>query len=162
MSRRIEIRAYRPEDDAALVELVRELQAYEAVIYDRLVPASEIGRWYVERLLKDCAEHKGEIRIAECDGRIAGYATILTDVVVADERDEVTYSHAYLGDLCVTAGDRARGIGRLLLADCETIARRAGARWLRITAHAANARARQVYQACGFREQFINFEKNLD
>ena len=156
------IRDYTAADEVAVVELVRELQAFEEAIYDRLVPAADIGVWYIERLQKDCAELNGRIRVAARAGRVVGYATIMTDVVVDDERDEITYSHAYLGDLAVTASERGTGIGQALMADCEAVARAAGAKWLRITAHADNPRARRIYQQFGFREQFVNFEKPLE
>ena len=161
MSATLEIRDYQPADEAALIELVRELQVFEEGIYDRLVPPAEIGPWYIERLLKDCADMKGRIRVAVRDGQLVGYATVMTDVVVDDERDEVEYSHAHIGDLAVTATERGQGTGHALLADCEAIARAAGALWLRITAHAANSRAREIYGRAGFRELFVNFEKPL-
>lgn len=161
MSVELVVRDFRPADMAAVVELVRELQLFEEEIYDRLVPAADIGPWYVERLLQDCEKHKGRIRVAEIEGRIVGYATIMTQVVVDDERDEITYSHAYLGDLSVSWSERSRGIGRCLLQDGEAIARAAGAKWLRITAHAANKRACRIYETFGFHQQFIGFEKKL-
>lgn len=162
MKREFTIRDYQPADMEAVVGLVRALQAFEENIYDRLIPADQIGPFYVERLLADCAKHAGRIRVVETDGRVVAYATIMTAVVVDDERDEITYSHAYLGDLIVSDDLRGIGLGQQLLADAEAIARRAGARWLRITAHAANTRARRIYQEFGFREQFIGFEKTLD
>lgn len=162
MTLAITIRDYRPDDEAAVIGLVRELQAFEEDIYDRLIPAADIGGWYVARLLKDCAEKSGRILVAERAGGIVGYATIMTNIVVDDERDEIVYSVAHLGDLAVTATARGQGIGQRLMADCERIAREAGARWLRITAHAANNRARRIYETFGFCEQFVSFEKVLE
>jgi ribosomal protein S18 acetylase RimI-like enzyme len=155
------IRDYRSADEAAVVALVRELQAFEAHLYDRLVPASDIGPWYVARILRDCAKHKGRIRLAEQDGAIVGYASIMTDVLVDDERDEIAYSHAYLGDLVVAARVRGAGIGLALMADCEAIARAAGAKWLRISALAGNDRAVALYRKFGFVDQHVSFEKVL-
>lgn len=161
MNDTLEIRDYRPEDSEALIALVRELQSFEERIYDRLIPPADIGAWYVERLLRDCIDMKGRIRVATRSNRLVGFATVMTDVVVDDERDEVEYSHAHVGDLIVTEAERGQGTGHALLADCEAIARAAGALWLRITAHAANSRAREVYGQFGFRELFVNFEKPL-
>lgn len=161
MTTTVVIRDYQPADLDAVVALVRELQQFEQDIYDRLIPAADIGPWYVERLQKDCAKQKGRILVAISGERVVGYATIMTDVLVDDERDEIVYSHAYLGDLAVTAGMRGCGIGQRLMAECEAIARAAGAKWLRITAHADNTRARRIYERFGFREQFVNFEKPL-
>ena len=157
----IEIRDYRPADEAALVGLVRDLQRFETPIYDRLVPAEDIGAWHVELLQALCAKSKGRIRIVTRGGAVVGYATILTDVLVDSEPGEVSYSHAYLGELFVAASERGNGVGQLLIADCEAIARAAGAKWLRISALAGNDRARRIYQAYGFREHVVTFEKPL-
>lgn len=162
MSWPVSIRDYVAADEAAVVDLVRELQRFEEHLFDRLVPAADIGPWYVERLLKDCAECKGRIRVATKASVVVGYATILTDVLVDDERDEIVYSHAYLADLCVAAAARGSGTGRALIADCEAIARAAGAKWMRISSRAGNARAREIYLAAGFQEQLVTFEKPLE
>ena len=60
----IEIRDYQPADRSGVVALARELQAAEAVLYDRSKPPEEIGDWYLDMLLKDCTEHGGKIIIA--------------------------------------------------------------------------------------------------
>ncbi len=50
----IEIRDYAPEDKAALIGLVRELQVAEGAVYDRMKPPEAIGDWYVEGLIEAC------------------------------------------------------------------------------------------------------------
>ena len=164
MSDAIFIRDYAPTDQAALIRLVQELQRFEAPFFDRLVPASEIGPWYVERLLAGCAKSKGFIRIATRDHAVAGYSTILTEVAadVTDDPGVVAFSYAYIGELCVAPAERSGGIGQRLIADGEAIARGAGAKWLCIGSLAANERACRIYRAAGFREHRIVFEKALD
>ncbi len=92
---------------------------------------------------------------------IVAYATILTRVE-GDQLDEVSFSYSYIGDLAVTAARRGQGIGKPMLAECERRACAVRARWLRITALAGNAQARATYNAFGFEDQFVGFEKRLD
>ena len=160
MPRVLTIRDYEPRDEAALLVLVRELQVHEGSVYDRMKPPEEIGPWYIVELQKQCAESAGRILVAESEGKVVAYATILA-TVEDDSIDEVPFTYAYVGDLAVTKGRRGEGIGKRMLAECERIARSAGARWLRINALAQNAQACDTYRSYGFDEQFIGFEKKL-
>ncbi|MEZ5923200.1 MAG: GNAT family N-acetyltransferase [Hyphomicrobiaceae bacterium] len=154
------IRTYVPRDESALLALVRELQAHEGHLYDRMKPVEAIGTWYVAELEKQCAESSGHILVAESEGAIVAYATILCRVE-DDSIDEVPFTYAYVGDLAVTRACRGQGIGKVMLAECERIAREAGARWLRITVLARNGEARAAYRSFGFAEQFIGLEKPI-
>ena len=154
------IRDYRPGDLTGIVGLVRELQAHEARFYDRMLPAADMGVWYVERLLDQCRSHAGRILVAEADDGLLGYATVLTRVD-EDADDEIAHSYALVGDLVVGRAARGHGIGRQLLEACEAEARRRAAGHLRVTALAANRRALDIYHAFGFRELFVDLEKPL-
>ena len=72
----IEIRDYAPEDKAALIGLVRELQVAEGEVYDRMKPPEAIGAWYLDGLLEACRRQAGQILVAEQAGRVLGYAVI--------------------------------------------------------------------------------------
>ena len=157
----LSIRDYAPDDRPALIALVRELQAAEAAVYDRMKPPEAIGDAYVDGLLEACRRRRGRILIATENGAPVGYAVILTEVPSAAELDEVAYSYAYVQDLAVTAAARGRGIGTQLLARCEAIAREAGARWLRICVLAENDGAVRAYRAAGFEPLFHEMEKPL-
>lgn len=157
----IEIREYRENDEASLVALIRELQASEVVLYDRMKPEAQMGVWYIDLLKKKCAEDEGVILIAEEDGAALGYAVILTRSVEHGTGDEVAYDYAYVIDLVVAKDARRRGIGKLLLADCERRAREAGRDDLRITVLAANQGAHDLYRALGFDDLLINMRKAL-
>jgi ribosomal protein S18 acetylase RimI-like enzyme len=154
------IRTYDPRDESAILELVRELQAHEGSVYDRMKPPDEIGAWYIAELEKQCAESNGRILVGEIDGRVVAYATILARIE-DDSIDEVPFTYAYVGDLAVTRDRRGRGIGKAMLAECERVARASGVKYLRITALARNAQARATYRSFGFGEQFVDFEKEL-
>jgi ribosomal protein S18 acetylase RimI-like enzyme len=162
MARRsgIVIRPYRPEDEAQVIVIARHLQAHESAYFDRLIPPSGIGADYVARLQADVADHQGHFIVAETDGVIAGYCTLLM-LDSADERDEVFYTFAHVGDLAVHENHRNRGVGQALLDESEAVARRHGKKWLRLGVLADNAGARRFYERHGMRVGFMTMEKKL-
>jgi GNAT superfamily N-acetyltransferase len=156
----IEIRDYRADDRHAVVGLARELQAHERAVYDRMLPPLAIGPDYVEALLADCRKYGGRIIVAEIAGALVGYAVVETHVH-EESIDEEHYTYAYVADLVVTESRRGTGVGRRLLTACEDIAVKAGARWLRISALAANGQARALYHRFGFSDHLITLEKPI-
>jgi GNAT superfamily N-acetyltransferase len=155
------VRPYDTRDLSAVVRLVRELQAHEAVLFDRMKPAQAMGAWYIDLLEKWNREEDGTLLVAEEKGEVVGYATILTNVVEDGTGDEVSYAYAYVGDLVTSETVRGRGIGKLLLEECERRARLAGRDELRITVLAKNERARDVYRRFGFDDLLIDMRKKL-
>lgn len=156
----ITVRDFREGEEADILAIVRDLQGHEALIYDRAKQAEEIGPWYVDAIKQDVAEHTGRILVAEADGIIAGYATLLF-FNSAKELDEVFYTYAHVGDLGVLASHRGRGIGSEILAACEDAARSAGHKWLRLGVIADNDGAVRLYERAGFRAAFHTMEKAL-
>jgi ribosomal protein S18 acetylase RimI-like enzyme len=154
------IRDYRPGDLDGLIELVRELQAHEAGLYDRMRPAAAMGSWYVAHLQRQCRDHAGRLLVAQIGERLVGYATILTRIE-EEALDEIAHSFAYVGDLAVSKEMRGRGLARRLLAACETEAQSQGATYLRVTVLTANDRARDIYRAFGFSDLFVDMEKPI-
>jgi GNAT superfamily N-acetyltransferase len=157
----IKVRESEESDMPALLGLIRELQACEVALYDRMKRASAMGQWYIDLFKKQCAEDDGVILIAEEDGMALGYATILTNVVEDGSGDEVSYVYAYVGDLVVAKRARRRGIGRLLLEECERRARAASRDELRVNVLAANSGARTTYRAFGFDDLMVDMRKVL-
>ena len=162
MNASVVIREYAPTDEAALIGLVLELQAFEGQWNDFVRPAAEIGPWYVADLLRQCAQDQGTILIAERDGKVAGYAVVYVGLSTAGDRDEVEYRYGRIGDLCVTDGCRGAGIGRALIAECEARTRAAGVNLLTIRHDPQNVRPAQFYASIGFRAVQIVREKKLD
>ena len=148
-------------DEAQVVELVRELQAHESGVYDRMKPVDAIGPWYVDKMKADAAKHRGKILVADKGKKLLGCASLLTEVTSADDPDEILYSYAYVGDLAVTMSHRGQGVGRALIEECEKIARAAGQKWLRLGVIAANQSAREFYSRVGLEEKFLTLEKKL-
>ncbi len=140
---------------------MRELQAHESNIYDRMKPVDAIGPWYVDKAKAEVAKYKGTFLVADNGKALLGYATLLTEVTSADEPDEILYSYAYVGDLAVSISHRGQGIGRALIEECEKIARAAGQKWLRLGVIAANQSAREFYNRIGLEEKFLALEKKL-
>lgn len=162
MEETLTIREYRPEDQGQVIEIVRDLQRHEEALYDRMLPPDTIGGWYVDKQLQECAAAGGVILVAEHEGAIVGYASMLTDVSSADDFDEVDYLYAYVSDLGVIQRMRGRGIGTALLAACEERARRAGREWFRLSVLAANGDAMRFYRRLGFDPHIVLLEKRLD
>ena len=141
--------------------LIRELQAYECGLNDRMKSANDIDHRYIEGLYEDCQEHEGQILIALLDDVLVGYAVVLAKVASMDEY-EIDYVYGEVKDLMVTASVRKRGIGTALLNRCEEVVRSAGTNNLRIQALASNQVAQAAYQKFGFRSHQINMEKRLN
>lgn len=102
-------------------------------------PGDRISR----RQMRLHARHAGGMRVLVEGTRLLGYALLLFR-----RRSRV----ARIYSLVVDAGQRGRGLGRELLADAEVLARRRGARALRLEVREDNAAARALYGAAGYRE----------
>ena len=137
------------------------MQIHEGQYFDRLKPPEDIGPWYVDDLRKDVAKFKGTFLVAEANGIVAGHAALLTEMSSEGERDEIVYAFAYVTELAVLKSHRRRGIGHLLVAECERLARKAGQRWLRLGVLANNESARSFYASLGLEERFLSLEKKL-
>jgi GNAT superfamily N-acetyltransferase len=155
------IREYRDDDAAAVIAIAKDLQAHELTIYDRLKPVDAIDHTYVAALWRDIEKYRGRFLVAEYEGAIVGYVTLLTHCDSSGDGDEVFYRYSHIGDLAVLAGKRSLGIGKALLEESERIAKAAGIKWLRLGVLAENARARTFYQREGYSDRLIKMEKHL-
>jgi GNAT superfamily N-acetyltransferase len=157
----IVIREYQDDDAAAVIAIAKDLQAHELTIYDRLKPVDAIDHTYVAALRSDIEKSRGNFLVAEYEGAIVGYITLLTHCDSGEDSDEVFYRYSHIGDLAVLAGKRSLGIGKALLDESERIAKAAGINWLRLGVLAENARARTFYQREGYSDRLIKMEKPL-
>jgi ribosomal protein S18 acetylase RimI-like enzyme len=160
MSTAPKIRDYKDQDEACLIQLIRELQSHETAYYDRMIPPGEIAGWYIDAIKKDCRDYAGHIRIACSDGMPIGYCATMTEVP-NEEGDEVPFEYAYVNDLVIAKSARGQGAGKALLRDAEALARAANAKWLRINVLAKNTVAREIYDSFGFEEHLVTMEKPL-
>ena len=131
------------------------------MIDPRLLPGESMATSYLDHLLRECAECDGTILVAEVDGAVVGFATVLARVV-SEELDEPPGSYAIVTDLAVLESMRRRGIGAALLAESEKYAKAAGATELRIGVLSQNRPARDLYLAVGFTPYTETLSKQLD
>jgi len=143
-----------------LRECVIELQDFERALDPRLPSGSDIVDEYIPQMLDRCKSCLGQIFVAEVDGNVAGYVTILTKVS-SGELEDGDIEYGLVADLVVRQEYRGNGLGRKLLATAEDYASDHKVRWLRIAALAANRSAKKLYSSVGFSELFVELEKNL-
>lgn len=156
----VSIREYTAGDADALRACVIGIQDAERAYDPRLRPGADIADDYCDFLLEKCAEHAGTIFLADVQGEVAGYVTVLVHVPY-ELLDEPPGEHAHVADLFVHAGYRGRGIGRALLARAEEHARARGASELTIGVLSANTPARELYLSFGFAPRLETLRKRL-
>jgi GNAT superfamily N-acetyltransferase len=144
----------------SLRECVVELQDFEHRIDPRIPPGIDIVDDFIPRMLHRCGQCDGKVLIAEVDGEVAGFATILSKVRNEDP-EEGDYEYGLLSDLMVAERFRKQGIGRQLLDAAEVFATARGVRWLKIGVLAANQAANQLYSSMGYSSIYVEREKDL-
>jgi uncharacterized protein (TIGR00290 family) len=151
----------RVRDRAELRALFVELQDASRAL-DPAEPAGDaVADAYLPLLFQRCDDWRGQVFVAERDGRLAGFVGVLSHWP-QEEPDEPYASFAYVSDLVVLPEARRAGVGRALLDRAEAFARAEGAAVLRIDVVAQNAAARSLYSRFGFRERTLEMEKVLD
>ena len=136
------IRPARPDDAAVVVELIRELAAYERE------PASSV-RVSEADLLRDGfgPTPRFELLVAELGGVVAGFALFFTSWSTWEGRPGL-----YLEDLFVREAARGHGLGRRLLAAVARLALERGYPRLDLCVLDWNP-ARRFYDSIGMRER---------
>jgi ribosomal protein S18 acetylase RimI-like enzyme len=145
----IRIRTALPADRDAMVDLIQALNTYEAAIAgDRLVTRAA-AQAYHKALLERAARQDGRLLVADAQGRVVGMLGLVVQEDHVFIREDVR-RHAYVTDLVVHADWRGQGIGRLLLAQAERVARAQGLKRLVIGVLAGNDGAERLYRELGF------------
>ena len=137
-----------------------ELQDFERSIDPRMPSGSEIVDDYVPHMLDRCIECDGTVLVAEVDGEVAGFVTILTRVE-SEEIAEGEIEYGLVSDLVVASKFRRQGLGRKLLEAAESYARANKVRWLRIGVLAENDSANALYDSLNFKKLYVEREKEL-
>lgn len=153
-------RAHPVKDRAALRKCTIELQEFERTLEPTLPPGEDMADAYLDHMLARCTAEDGAVFIAEDEGTVAGFITVLCRVM-PDAPDE-TEPYTYISDLVVLPDFRNGGIGRALLDHAEMHARESGAKTLRISALARNDGAIRLYQRIGFRGYRLELTKQLE
>jgi ribosomal protein S18 acetylase RimI-like enzyme len=137
-----------------------ELQDFERSLDSRMPPGADIVDAFVPDMLRRCARCSGKVLVAELDGDVAGFATILARMK-SDEIEDGDVEYGLVTDLVVAREFRNRGIGRKLLEAAETYVKSSGVKWLRIGVLAGNHAADHLYDSLGFEKYYIEREKEL-
>ncbi len=144
----------------ALRDCVIELQDFERKLDPRVPSGSEIVDEYIPQMMQRCKSCLGQVLVAEVDGDIAGYVTILTKVS-SGELEDGDIEYGLVADLVVRQAYRGAGIGRALLESAERYAIDHDVKWLRIAVLAANRSAKELYSSAGFSDLYVEMEKIL-
>lgn len=144
----------------ALRELVVELQDFERQLDPRMPSGASIVDQYIPQMLQRCKQTDGQVLVAEVDGEVAGFVTILTRVS-SGEIEDGDIEYGLIADLVVAPKFRRQGLGQRLLLAGEDFARTKNVRWLRISALNRNQAAMDLYTAQGFSVLFSEMEKKL-
>jgi GNAT superfamily N-acetyltransferase len=156
------IRKYNSETDVQqLRDCVIELQNFEREIDPRMPSGEEIVDDYIVAMMFRCRMCEGQVLVADVDGEIAGYVTLLNRVQ-SDDLDDGNLEFGLVADLLVRKAYRGKGLGRELMAAAESFATEHGVRWLRVSVMAQNSAARKLYSSSGFSEIYVELEKDLD
>ena len=152
--------AVRLKDQVRLRACIVELQDDLRQIDPRMPAGEEIVDEYFEHIYQRCNECDGDILVADTGSEIAGYALVLAKVV-SDEIDDGRLEYGLIADLVVTRKFRGLGIGGELLEAAESYAKSHAVKWLRIGVLADNDLAWELYQSRGFRNFYVELEKDL-
>lgn len=153
----ITLRTALPQDRDTVIELIHQLNVFEAdLVGDRRRDYDGADAYYDE-LMARLTRRNGRIILAEADGIVVGAMGFSLDQDAAYVTEEVR-SHGTVTDLIIHAEWRGKGIGQMLLNEAERLTREAGLRRLMIGALIANERALRTYGQFGF-EPYVSFLK---
>ena len=161
MDQEIRIEPFRPQDAAAIVAFVAELQDHEREFVADLKPGADIGQSYADLLLRTAAQRGGVTLMAKAGMQTIGFVCAWVD----EEHDvlvrEDARQHALISNIFVSASWRRRGVAHALLRAAEDAMRERGCRRIRICSKAANHAAATCYQHAGYRPYEIVFSKRI-
>ena len=126
-----------------------ELQDFERSLDPRMPSGADIVDLYIPNMLDRCIECDGKVLVAEVEGEVAGYVTVLARVS-SDEIEDGDVEYGLIPDLVVASRHRKKGIGRKLLEAAEAYAKSNDVKSLRIGVLARNRFANDMYESMGF------------
>lgn len=152
----IHIREHLPSDNKFILSLISRFSEFELPEWRSRHEIDRTNQASMERALH---QHPAEstIFVAEDEnGYLAGFIHLQTETDYF--RDE---KYGYISDLAVDESFQGQGIGRALLDMAEDWAHKKGYRLLALYVFAGNARARQVYEKYGFKQEVIKYVKAI-
>jgi ribosomal protein S18 acetylase RimI-like enzyme len=154
------IRAYRPDDKAAILQLT--IEAFEPVSIDRNIEkrfglvGEHDWRWRKSRQVnRELEENPQGCFVAEDDGQVVGYITTLADIEAG---------MGWIANLAVAHDHRGAGIGRSLILQALRYFKQLGLTHARIETLEQNPIGQRLYPQCGFVEvaRQIHYCRSLD
>jgi ribosomal protein S18 acetylase RimI-like enzyme len=162
------IRAMRPSDREAVIELLWQLNRYEAELDQGRQPfAPDRDTSHAAAIAcfdRDCeraAEREGALMVAERDGAVIGFLCWLVETAEPFVRPQMR-SYGYVADLVVASDHRGLGIGTSLLVEAERLTRERRLGRLAIGVLHGNDGAARAYQRFGFKLHASEMLKALD
>ncbi|HEY2071295.1 MAG TPA: GNAT family N-acetyltransferase [Rhizomicrobium sp.] len=150
-----------PQDRAAAESFIHGSQLFEKAIEPNRRLDSQIAPEFFDVLMDEVAKNGGIVRVAESDGRAVGWVVAYPQIdnlyILESERRYFSIS-----ELFVDESVRGQGIGRALIAVCETHAKAEGFKILKIGVLAANHRAERIYEEAGYRPYGMTLRKYID
>ncbi|MCZ8335755.1 MAG: GNAT family N-acetyltransferase [Rhodobacteraceae bacterium] len=157
MNTELIIRRCKPSDRSAIDALNRSLQAYEASLRLTRIDADAIPSSYVDEIFSRIRKRIGGIVVAEIGVEIVGFIAWIRD----EDALELDPPEVVITDLVVSAPHRRSGVGRKLLKAAEAAAVTAGITRISVATLSANTDARAAYEAMGFHQVMVSYEKHL-
>ena len=145
---------------ASVRDCVVDLQDHERSLDSRLPPGLDIVDACLPEMIRRCAQSDGKVLVAEDDGKVAGFVTVLTKVSSGELQDG-DREYALISDLIVRASYRRQGLGQRLLDAAEQFAQSKQVSCMRIGVLAGNIAAEELYATNGYRTLFSELEKDL-
>ncbi|SCZ03142.1 GNAT family N-acetyltransferase [Microvirga guangxiensis] len=151
------LRTALPQDRDTVVELIHQLNVFEAdLVGDRRRDHGGANAYYDELMIR-LSRRNGRIVLAEANRIVVGAMGFSLDQDAAYVESEFR-SHGTVTDLIVHEEWRGKGIGQMLLKEAERLTKEAGLKRLMIGALIANERAERTYRQFGF-EPYVAFLK---
>ncbi|MGA9846640.1 MAG: GNAT family N-acetyltransferase, partial [Roseiarcus sp.] len=137
-----------------------ELHECERRLHSSRLPGEETADAYLDWMLAE-ARQGGAVLVAEVCGAFAGFAAgwIAQENLIEETPDSNRYG--YVSDICVLPPFRGRRIASALLEALEARLRQGGVTRIRLSALAANAAARKVYERSGYTLYEVVYEKRV-
>lgn len=157
----ITIRDRRAQDLPIIVDLARESISWHAETFGDVRPAPDRAA---------LAHEYGQVvdspelyfRVAELEDTVVGFLSASINPPRKGGIEALDEPSIYIGDIIVTKAARRRGVAAALFADLDSWAKSRGCRTIRLTMHAGNAPAQQLYERLGYRQTWITYRKDAE
>lgn len=152
------IRTFEDRDYPEVLECIVELQDTECALSDMKKPGKEMAEEYFASIYKPMQEEKGDIVVAECEGKVSGFiAYEIEDNDITDKPGQ----HIYISDLVVLQRFRGRGIATILMKQVEQVAKEKNIKRINIGVMAENQPALQLYLKQGYSPTYYSLWKEV-